>query len=271
MAGIGDKLIQTNTGYDDIKLQEDAVRLTQKLYAHNRRKRDEQVRQLINMCTVVKDKDILIIHSPGGWGCADLTQLIDWEKSILDGVRTVLTDMGMKWEIIQFFRSRFSLWSQMENALGQAGYMLTGKLKLASVLADELRFVNERNKDIKILLLGVSQGAAFNNTVMKLIPDLDKVFSIEPGNFFLHLPRRVITSRTLAIDDNGIMPDPVVHLSPLKTIKSFVTAPYYWIRYRAAGRRVKFTYCINVPGHDYNWQYPAVQKQITDFLYTNFR
>ena len=33
---------------------------------------------------------------------------------------------------------------------------------------------------------------------------------------------------------------------------------------------MKFARCINVPGHDYNWEYPEVQRQIADFLENSF-
>jgi hypothetical protein len=36
------------------------------------------------------------------------------------------------------------------------------------------------------------------------------------------------------------------------------------------GQPKKFSYCINVPGHEYNWEYPEVQRQIEDFLNLNF-
>ena len=84
------------------------------------------------------------------------------------------------------------------------------------------------------------------------------------------MSRRVITDRTLAIDSNGVMPDPMSHRNLWAGFKAYITAPYRWIKYRLQGKPQKFTYCINAPGHDYSWQYPEVRQRITDFLTDTF-
>jgi hypothetical protein len=38
------------------------------------------------------------------------------------------------------------------------------------------------------------------------------------------------------------------------------------LRYRLAGKPQKFTYCINVPGHEYRWDMPGVSAPIENFL-----
>ena len=138
------------------------------------------------------------------------------------------------------------------------------------IAAEELKFISEHNDDLKILLIGASQGAAFSNAIMRHLNGVNKVYSIELGTFFPHVPRRVITERTLAIDNNGLMPDPMCHRNLWAGFQAYITAPFRWIKYRWQGKPQKFTYCINAPGHDYNWEYPEVRKKITDFLTANF-
>jgi hypothetical protein len=121
-----------------------------------------------------------------------------------------------------------------------------------------------------MILIGASQGAAFSNAVMRQLGDLDRVYSIELGIFFPHRPRRVVTERTLAIDSNGIMPDPMSERNLWAGFKAYLTAPYRWLKFRMQGRPEKFTYCINAPGHNYNWAYPEVQGQIKEFLNSKF-
>jgi hypothetical protein len=106
--------------------------------------------------------------------------------------------------------------------------------------------------------------------VMRQLGELHQVFSIELGIFFPHMPRRVITDRTLAIDSNGVMPDPMAHRNLKAGFKAYIIAPFRWTKYRLQGKPEKFTYCINAPGHNYSWEYPEVQRQIIDFLNTNF-
>jgi hypothetical protein len=267
MVRIAGKMNEINTG---LMHRRDAGILAENLFGKNEAKQEEFIRRLLDTCDKVQGCDVLLVHSPGGWGCADIEHLIGWEKSILDGVGMTLTQMELKWRLVQYFRSRNSTWSHVVHFPEQMYYYLTGRIYLAKVLAEELRFITGHTEGIKVILLGVSQGAAFNNAVMRLIPELDNMYSIELGIFFTQLRHRIISTRTLAFDNNGRMPDPVVHFSIYKTVKSFILAPFYWIKYRIAGQPVKFTYCINVPGHEYQWKYPTVHRRIIDFLEDNF-
>ena len=52
--------------------------------------------------------------------------------------------------------------------------------------------------------------------------------------------------------------------------KAYAAAFFRWARARLRGRPVKFTNCINVPGHEYRWEYPVVQEKIREFLKANF-
>ena len=96
------------------------------------------------------------------------------------------------------------------------------------------------------------------------------MYSIELGLFFPHMSRRVVTERTLAIDSNGIMPDPVAHRNLKAGLYCFMTAPFRWIKYWWQGNPRPFSHCINVPGHEYRWEYPGVHQKIEDFLEVKF-
>ena len=58
-------------------------------------------------------------------------------------------------------------------------------------------------------MVGVSQGAGFSNAVMRQLGDGHRVYSIELGTMFVHVPRRLCNDHTLAIDSNGIVARPV--------------------------------------------------------------
>jgi len=66
------------------------------------------------------------------------------------------------------------------------------------------------------------------------------------------------------------MPDALMEWNIPTILRTYLTAPFRWVKYRLQGKRIKFTYCINVPGHDYNWDYPEVQRQVEEFLNLNF-
>jgi hypothetical protein len=257
---------QMNEGLSS--LNESALALAKQLLPGNERKQQQVADYWVALCEKSINCDILVIHSPGGWGSALLKDLIDWEYSIVDGVGKSLNDAGVKWEIVQYLRSSNNAWDHFLHFPEQIWYGVTGKIRQAYIVAAGLEFIRAHSKNLKILLLGASQGAAFDNTVMKHLADRNNIFSIELGTFFMHLTRRKITENTLAIDSNGLVPDPVVHWNFGKALSAYITAPFRWIKYRMAGESVKFTYCINVPGHEYRWEYLHVQSQIIKFIKT---
>ena len=251
-------------------LVEEANLLGQQLFGRNTRNRAGLTNRLLDICTRVQDKDILLIHNPGGWGSTPLEGLLQWERSIVDGVVTTIGSMGYSWLLIQHFRSNNSMWSRIWDIKEETDFLFKSHSRKVEEMAAEVKFIAQHFNNLKILLIGASQGAAFSNAVMRQIGELHQVYSIELGIFFPHMSRRVITERTLSIDDNGQMPDPIAHGNLRVSFKAYISAPYRWIKYRLHGQPKKFTYCINAPGHDYNWTYPLVHQRIEEFLKINF-
>ena len=218
------------------------------------------------MYSAAIDKDILIVHSPGGWGNSHFQEgLQDWEKSIVTGVTATFEKLGYSCIMKQYFRSGDALWGG-KSVYREAQFFLFGASYRAEVLAEELKFITMNLPKLRIVLVGASQGAAFNNKVMVHLGSVEKVYSIELGTFFAHMRRRQLTKRNLAIDSNGFMPDPMCHRDLWKGTKAYFMAFVRWFKYRAEGKRVKFTNCINTPGHEYQWEYPEVHGRITAFL-----
>ena len=255
---------------NNFALKEEASYLGQQLFGNEAAKCAGFTNRLWDICTRARGKDFLLIHSPGGWGSTPLEHLLPWERSIVEGVTATLKEMGYSWLLTQHFRSSNSWWTHLQDIKNEADFFFKGTSFKAEVMAAELKFIAHHLNNPKVILLGASQGAAFSNAVMRQLGGLRRVYSIELGIFFPHLPRRVVTKRTLAIDNNGLLPDPMVHLNLKVGFKVYITAPFRWVKYRLAGKPKKFTHCINAPGHDYGWQYPKVRQQIVDFLNINF-
>jgi hypothetical protein len=247
-------------------VQDEAFILARQLFPGKISRQRQMVEWLVSLSLKVTDIDVLIIHSPGGWGSANIKDLIDWELSIVSGVEKLLSSANVKWTLVQYLRASNRRWDHLKRIPEQTIWVLTGKSNQAYVVADGINFIKGHVKNLKIFLLGASQGAAFDNTVMKLIHDQRDIYSIELGIFFPHLRRRVTGENTLAIDSNGSVTDPVVHWNLGKALRAYVTAPFRWLKYKLAGEHVKFTYCINVPGHEYRWEYPNIRNAITDFI-----
>jgi len=251
-------------------LTEEASHLAQQLFGQKTKKRARFTNRLLDSCTRAQGKDFLLIHNPGGWGGTPLEHCLEWERSIVEGVTATIEQLGHSYLLTQYFRSGQSWWSHLRDLKEQAGFFFTGQSNQARVVATELKFITGHLNKLKVIMLGISQGAAFSNAVMRELGEPSPVYSIELGLFFTHMSRRVVTERTLAVDSNGLVPDPVAHRNLKVSAKAYVTAPYRWIKYWLQGKPEKFSNCIDVPGHDYRWEYPEVQRQIVDFLKTNF-
>ncbi len=255
---------------DDSIWVEDAQLLAQELFGNNVRKRKRFIYRLLDICQRARDKEFLLIHNPGGWGSTPLAECLIWERSIINGVTATVGRLGYSWVLTQYFRSGSSWWAQLWDLKEQIRFLLRGKSTKAEVMAAELKFVTQHLHNLKVVLIGISQGAAFSNAVMHRVGEVNRIYSLELGIFFPYLSRRVITEHTLAIDSNGTVPDPMVHHNLKIGFKAYITAPFRWVKYRLQGEPQKFTHCINAPGHDYNWEYPAVQQNVIKFLDTKF-
>ncbi|MFC2035037.1 hypothetical protein ACFLUJ_02820 [Chloroflexota bacterium] len=255
---------------DYLSLEEKASHLAQQFFGNDVRKCAEFTNRLRDIYARAQGRDFLLIHNPGGWGCTPLEHLLRWERSIVEGVSANIERLGYSWLLTQYFRSSTSWHAHLQSVPEEARYFLKGESFKAMVMAAELKLISKHINNLKILLIGASQGAAFSNSVMRHLGEFHQIYSIELGLFFPHMSRRVITERTLAIDSNGTMPDPMVHRDLIAGSKAYITAPFRWIKYKLQGKAEKFTYCINAPGHNYSWEYPEVQRQIIDFLETNF-
>lgn len=245
---------------------EEANRLAEQLFDNDDKKRASFSSRLLTMCTKAGGKDFLLIHNPGGWGTTHLENLLQWERSIVEGVSSTIEKLGYTWSLIQYFRTN-SGWRERTEDVKEQARFFTSKAK---IMAAELKFVTQHFNALRVVMIGVSQGAAFSNAVLQYLDGRDRVFSIELGMPFPYKSRRVITEQTLALDSNGLMPDALMEWDVPTIVKTYVGAPFRWIKYKIQGKQIKFTYCINVPGHDYNWDYPEVQRQVEEFLNLNF-
>ncbi len=250
----------------DLVLKEEAGHLARQLFGNNIKKCVDFTDRLLDIYTRAQGKDFLLIHSPGGWGNTYIKRCLPWERSVVEGVSTTLEQMGYSWLLVQHFRSGSGLCEWVRDMRAQARFF---KVK-AEILAAELRFLGSHLNNLKVILVGISQGAAFNNAVMQHLGGLETVYSVELGIFFLQKSRRVISERTLVIDGNGVIPDAMMEWNILSMFMAFCGAPFRWVKSRLKGTPIKFSHCVNAPGHEYSWKHPEVRRQIEDFLEFNF-
>ncbi|MFC1988866.1 hypothetical protein ACFLVJ_03435 [Chloroflexota bacterium] len=251
---------------ESLGLKEEAESLAKQLFEANTKKRLGFTERLLDICLKVQEKDILLIHNPGGWGLTPLEYLLQWERSIVEGVSSTIEELGYSWALIQYFRTNNGWLAVLGDIREQTRFFVNK----ARIMAAELEFITRHCKNLQVVMVGVSQGAAFSNAVSQNLNGFNQIFTIELGLPFPYKSRRVITERTLVLDSNGLMPDALMEWNVPTIVTTYLGAPFRWMKYRLNGKRIKFTYCVNVSGHDYNWDYPEVQRQIGEFLTLNF-
>jgi hypothetical protein len=247
-------------------IEEEVYQLAEKLFGNDTAKSTGFSSRLLDMYNRAEKGNFLLIHNPGGWGSTHIENLLQWERSIVEGVERTIRKLGYSGSLVQYFRSATG-WKAVVNDIREQTHFFAHK---ARIMAAEMKFITEHLTDLKIIMIGVSQGAAFSNAVLQNMDGQERIFSIELGTPFFYKSRRVITDRTLTLDSNGLMPDSLMEWNVPVILKTYLGAPFRWAKYKLQGKNIKFTYCINVPGHDYNWDYPEVQRQIEEFLLTKF-
>jgi len=253
-----------------VALRTEAGEIAKELFGKRAAARAEFTQRLLDIYEKAEDKDFLVLHNPGGWGCSGFDRCLDWEKSIVEGVKNTIDRLGYSSDMTQYFRTNDSLWSHFLDLREQASIFIRGKYSRARILAAELNFITEHADHLKIIMVGVSQGAGFSNAVMKQLGEGNRVYSIELGTMFIQVPRRLSNDHTLAIDGNGICRDPIVHRDLWTGTKVYTIAPFRWLKYQLIRKPRRFTRCVVMPGHDYNWEYPGVREKIEEFLRARF-
>ncbi len=249
----------------DLALREEAYRLAEQLFG-SEELGSEFANQLMDVCTRTKGKDFLIVHNPGGWGHARFDQCLEWERGIVTGIKSAVEEMGHSAFLTQYLRSGIGWREQMRDLREQFRFFASK----ASLMAAWLQFIMAHINTLKVILVGVSQGAAFSSAVMQQLGGRYPVYSIELGFPFQYKVWRVITERTLAVEDNGLMPDVLVQGNLWVGARILMAAPFKWIWYRIRGKRIIFAHCVTAQGHEYEWSNTEIQKQIRDFLKTCF-
>ena len=249
-----------------ITLQEEAGLVAGRFFESNNGKYAVVTNRLTEICEKGADKDFLLIHNPGGWGLTHMDELLQWERSIVEGVSAKIESLGYSRLLFQYFRSGHGYREICRDLREQMRFF---ECK-AGLMAAELDFILRHLKRVKVLMIGVSQGAAFSNAVLQRMDDSRRIYDIELGMPFYYKSKKITGERTLALEGNGLMPDALMEWDVPTIVRTYAGAPFRWLKYKLQGKNIKFTYCINVPGHDYNWDYPEVQRQIEDFLVQNF-
>lgn len=241
------------------RIKTDAQRLSTALLGDNKEAESEFAEQLLSTYIAAKDREVVILFNPGGWGWRFLSDSPNWH-SIFLGMQEDLKNSDVKALFLEYRRSAGTLKSYVDEYMAVIGlYSLKAK-----ALASRINFLTEHIPGLRVILTGESNGTIICDEAMKLLKDNPRVFSIQTGTPFWHTNLK--NDRTLIINDNGVLPD------------TFSSGDFFTIVSRNIEVMLGFARPDNnkgtilnffaAPGHTYSWEELAVRRQIENFLET---
>ncbi len=230
-----------------------------------------------DLLEITADSDIIIIFNSGGWGNTPLEKAEDLAP-IIEGIEKTLKDWGYNSLVIPYIRTENTLSGKIT---GVKDFLSSFKSS-SEILAEKVEFLAEQFPDKKIIMAGLSNGAALVDETIEEISENSQVYAIEVGVPFwaetfeseniLQLPERSEGWRrtnVLRLNNDG---KDSLSAGEIKTlILSLVKAPFKWILAKANGQNLTFSQAIRVPGHEYFWSSPEVGPQVVSFLENKLR
>ena len=238
---------------------EEASDLASEVFGGYPEKNDEFVNQLMATYLAAKDSDIVVIFNSGGWGW---TAVEDTREgySFINCIDSELASMGYSLLFLNHKRTAKTLDSRISELMLAVELYPTK----AKDLAARIEFLSNHIPGIKVILIGVSNGTLICDGVMNILEDNPQVYSIQLGPPFWS--SATSSDRSLVMRGNGAVPDSFSQGDLFTIIRANIEA-LFGISQESPGDILLY---VEAPGHDYNWQYPEVRSQITNFLQQNF-
>jgi len=259
---------------DDIERQ--AWQVAAEVVGASRELQEQFVAEVLGLYYKVKDNDVAILCIPGGWGREPLEVNAEG-RSWLVGMEAELAGLGYNYCVVDDIRTGDGLLEYLFEFKEQ----LTHYPSKAKKLAAKIDFLTQQIADLKIIVTGQSNGAAFAGEVITRLEENPGVYSIQVGIPFWHRVSKA--SRSLVIDNNGVGADALAQRDLLKLLKANLVevfiinhvpsfTPIDWVISRAILVLWPYDFGLGLqaPGHEYMWEYPGVGPVIESFLAENF-
>ncbi len=216
----------------------------------------------------VAGEDVIIIYNPGGMGRASIKYDPQWGE-VAGHMKTMLEEKGYSAAILDYKRTANGI---IQGMMELKDFVNAYPVK-SEWLSTEIKFLLQNTPSTKIILTGVSQGAAYINEVMKRLEGeplaAQRVVCVEAGVPFYY-KAGIASGQILELCDNGMGEDSLVTGDMGSLISTYVLAPLKWCVSYLKGIPVDPIDCCHNPGHDYYWVYPGVEYPITAFLEQHF-
>lgn len=209
------------------------------------------------MASAANNGDVIIIFNPGGFGTVDFEKAYDF-KPIIDNIKSELESKGERVVIVPYNRTEPSL-------LGYMAYpreLLFNFSKQSDYLASQIDDFVRNNPNDKIIMAGLSNGAAFVNSTMEKVSSTDNVLAVELGNPFWANSQEGSAENILKLNNNNQDSLSVGNIYDI--LISVFKSPFIFIGERIKGNNISYAEAIKVTGHDYEWK--NIKDNVAVFL-----
>lgn len=209
----------------------------------------------------LSNSDLIIIFSPGGWGDAPMERSKDL-LPIVEEIKSNLDKWGHNVVVIPYNRAREGIL----NKFSATKDFFSGYSFSSDKFAADLNALAEQFPDKKIIMTGLSNGAAFINEAYSKMSDRvkDSLYAISIGVPFWS--DRVENEKFLQIDNEG--KDKLSNGEIGSLIISTIKSPFNWLWSKITGKEMS---AFQAEGHTYSWSSPETGGNILRFLEDNVR
>jgi hypothetical protein len=218
--------------------------------------------QFQNTLNLTTQKDVIIIFNSGGWGDTPLEKAEDFSP-IIEGIEKTLKDWGYNSLVIPYVRTKDDFLGRIAGARD----FLSSFKSSSRILAEKVEFLAEQFPDKKIIMAGLSSGAALVDETIEEISENSQIYAIEVGTPFW--TETFESENILQLNNDG---KDSLAAGEIKTlILSLIKAPFKWIFSKINGQNLTLSQSFHALGHEYSWSSPEVGPQIVTFLENKFR
>ena len=218
-----------------------------------------QPQELLNLAT---QNDVIIIFNSGGWGNTPLEKAEDFAP-IIEEIEKTLKDWGYNSLVIPYIRTKDDFLGKITGAKD----FLSSFKSSSEILAEKVEFLVEQFPDKKIIMAGLSSGAALVDETIEEISENSQIYAIEVGTPFW--TETFESENILQLNNDG---KDSLSAGEIRTLLfTLIKAPFKWISSKVSGQNLPFSQAFHAPGHDYFWDSPEVGSQIVSFLENKLR
>ncbi len=239
----------------------DAKQMATEVVGRDAENYDKVVKELVGSYQYALNADVVIFFNSGGMGWNYVYQTPGWEN-ILAGIVTELKALGHRPLLLNYSRTSRDFWSNIKEVIEAA----TRYPQKVIGMEKRVEFLNDHLPNLKFIMAAESTGSVITEEAMAQFRDCTNIYTIQTGCPFWY--KTTDQPRTLRITSNGYGVDAFSYGNIPAMV--WCTAKG-WVGLESpeenAGNVLK---SFRAPGHDYTWNYDAIQDAITGFLEENF-